>query len=289
MSVMNQSVQETERKCKREDKELLVFTKGAPEGILEGCSFILEKGKVRRLTNGDKEIIATKNRDLADDMVLLDDNFATIVDAVRNGRTIFDNIRTFVRYLLTTNLAEVFVVFLASLFGYLPIMPVQLLLINFLTDGLPALALGVDPTRKGTMQRKRRRKAEGIMNRKSIYWIMGIGIELGFVLLAIFFIGLKNGLATARTMVFTGFVLYEFVKISVIRYQQQLSWFSNKWLVLATTGCIALQLAILYTPLNRLFHVVPLGLFEWLILLLGAGISWILAMLITKYVVRYTH
>ena len=434
----------------RKNKELLVFTKGALEVILEGCSFILEKGKVRRLTNEDKEIIATRNRDLAEDalrvlafaykvlneeeekkeniendliflglqgmidaprrgvkeaietckragirvvmitgdnkitaqvvareigigkntlegkdldgisseqlrarvkevdifarvspmhkvgilkalqenghvvamtgdgvndapalknadigvsmgirgtdvakqtsdMVLLDDNFATIVDAVRNGRTIFDNIRNFVRYLLTTNLAEVLVVFLASLFGYLPIMPVQLLLINFLTDGLPALALGVDPTRKGTMQRKPREKAEGIMNRKSIYWIMGIGIELGFVLLAIFFIGLKNGLATARTMVFTGFVLYEFVKISVIRYQQQLSWFSNKWLVLATTGCIALQLAILYTPLNRLFHVVPLGLFEWLILLLGAGISWILAMLITKYVVRYTH
>jgi len=434
----------------RKNKELLVFTKGAPEVILEGCSFILEDGKVRRLSKGDKEIIASRNRDLAkdalrvlafaykalneeeekkeniendliflglqgmidaprrgvkeaietckragirvvmitgdnkitaqvvakeigigkntlegkdldgissqqlrarvkevdifarvspmhkvgilkalqenghvvamtgdgvndapalknadigvsmgirgtdvakqtSDMVLLDDNFATIVDAVRNGRTIFDNIRNFVRYLLTTNLAEVFVVFLASLFGYLPIMPVQLLLINFLTDGLPALALGIDPTRKGTMQRKPRKKAEGIMNRKSIYWIMGIGIELALVLLAIFFIGLKNGLATARTMVFTGFVLYEFVKISVIRYQQQLSWFSNKWLVLATTGCIALQLAILYTPLNRLFHVVPLGLFEWLILLLGAGISWILAVLITKYVVRYTH
>jgi len=434
----------------RKNKELLVFTKGAPEVILEGCSFILEDGKVRRLSKGDKEIIASRNRDLAkdalrvlafaykalneeeekkeniendliflglqgmidaprrgvkeaietckragirvvmitgdnkitaqvvakeigigkntlegkdldgissqqlrarvkevdifarvspmhkvgilkalqenghvvamtgdgvndapalknadigvsmgirgtdvakqtSDMVLLDDNFATIVDAVRNGRTIFDNIRNFVRYLLTTNLAEVFVVFLASLFGYLPIMPVQLLLINFLTDGLPALALGIDPTRKGTMQRKPRKKAEGIMNRKSIYWIMGIGIELALVLLAIFFIGLKNGLATARTMVFTGFVLYEFVKISVIRYQQQLSWFSNKWLVLATTGCIVLQLAILYTPLNRLFHVVPLGLFEWLILLLGAGISWILAVLITKYVVRYTH
>jgi len=434
----------------RKNKELLVFTKGAPEVILEGCSFILEDGKVRRLSKGDKEIIASRNRDLAkdalrvlafaykalneeeekkeniendliflglqgmidaprrgvkeaietckragirvvmitgdnkitaqvvakeigigkntlegkdldgissqqlrarvkevdifarvspmhkvgilkalqenghvvamtgdgvndapalknadigvsmgirgtdvakqtSDMVLLDDNFATIVDAVRNGRTIFDNIRNFVRYLLTTNLAEVFVVFLASLFGYLPIMPVQLLLINFLTDGLPALALGIDPTRKGTMQRKPRKKAEGIMNRKSIYWIMGIGIELALVLLAIFFIGLKNELATARTMVFTGFVLYEFVKISVIRYQQQLSWFSNKWLVLATTGCIALQLAILYTPLNRLFHVVPLGLFEWLILLLGAGISWILAVLITKYVVRYTH
>jgi len=434
----------------RKNKELLVFTKGAPEVILERCSFILEDGKVRRLTKGDKEIIASRNRDLAkdalrvlafarkvlkeeeekkeniennliflglqgmidaprrgvrkaietcrragirvmmitgdnkmtaqaiakeigigsnilegkdldgisseqlrarvkevdifarvspmhkvgilkalqenghvvamtgdgvndapalksadvgvsmgirgtdvakqtSDMVLLDDNFATIVDAVRNGRTIFDNIRNFVRYLLTTNLAEILVVFLASLFGYLPIMPVQLLWINFLTDGLPALALGVDPTRKGTMQRKPRKKAEGIMNRKSIYWIMAIGAELAVVLLAIFFIGLKNGLATARTMVFTGFVLYEFVKLSVIRYQQQLSWFSNKWLVLAITSCIVLQLAILYTPLNRLFHVVPLGLFEWLILLLGAGISWILAVLITKYVVRYTR
>jgi len=435
----------------KKDKELLVFTKGALEVILERCSFILEDGKVRRLTKGDKEIIASRNRDLAkdalrvlafahkvlseeeekkkekiendliflglqgmidaprrgvsravetcrragirvvmitgdnkitaqaiakeigigsnilegkdldgiskeelraiikdvdifarvspmhkvgilkalqenkhvvamtgdgvndapalksadvgvsmgirgtdvakqtSDMVLLDDNFATIVDAVRNGRTIFDNIRNFVRYLLTTNFAEVFVVFFASLFGYLPIMPVQLLWINFLTDGLPALALGVDPTRKGTMQRKPRKKAEGIMNRKSIYWIMAIGAELTVVLLAIFFIGLKNGLATARTMVFTGFVLYEFVKLSVIRYQQQLSWFSNKWLVLAISGCIALQLVILYTPLNRLFHVGPLGLFEWFVLLLGGGLTWIFAVLITKYIVRYTH
>ena len=139
------------------------------------------------------------------------------------------------------------------------------------------------------MQRKPRKKAEGIMNRKSIYWIAAIGVELAVVLLAIFFIGLKNGLATARTMVFTGFVLYEFVKLSVIRYQQQLSWFSNKWLVLATSGCLALQLAILYTPLNRLFHVVPLGLFEWFILLLGAGLTWIFAVLITKHIVRYTH
>jgi len=435
----------------RKDKELLVFTKGAPEVILERCSFVLENGKVRRLSNGDKEVIASRNRDLAkdalrvlafahkvlneeeekkkeniendliflglqgmidaprrgvrkavetcrragirvvmitgdnkitaqaiakevgigsnilegkdldrisseqlrarikdvdifarvspmhkvgilkalqenkhvvamtgdgvndapalksadvgvsmgirgtdvakqtSDMVLLDDNFATIVDAVRNGRTIFDNIRNFVRYLLTTNFAEVLVVFFASLFGYLPIMPVQLLWINFLTDGLPALALGIDPTRKGTMQRMPRKKAEGIMNRKSIYWIAAIGVELAVVLLAIFFIGLKNGLATARTMVFTGFVLYEFVKLSVIRYQQQLSWFSNKWLVLATSGCLVLQLAILYTPLNRLFHVVPLGLFEWFILLLGAGLSWIFAVLITKYIVRYDH
>jgi len=285
-------------------KEVDIFARVSPMHKVGILKALQENGHVVAMTgDGVNDAPALKNADIGvsmgirgtdvakqtSDMILLDDNFATIVDAVRNGRTIFDNIRNFVRYLLTTNLAEVLVVFLASLFGYLPIMPVQLLLINFLTDGLPALALGIDPTRKGTMQRKPREKAEGIMNRKSIYWIIGIGIELALILLAIFFIGLKSGLATARTMVFTGFVLYEFVKISVIRYQQQLSWFSNKWLVLATTGCIALQLAILYTPLNRLFHVVPLGLFEWLILLLGAGISWILAVLITKYVVRYTH
>ena len=285
-------------------KEVDIFARVSPMHKVGILKALQENGHVVAMTgDGVNDAPALKNADIGvsmgirgtdvakqtSDMILLDDNFATIVDAVRNGRTIFDNIRNFVRYLLTTNLAEVLVVFLASLFGYLPIMPVQLLLINFLTDGLPALALGIDPTRKGTMQRKPREKAEGIMNRKSIYWIIGIGIELALILLAIFFIGLKSGLATARTMIFTGFVLYEFVKISVIRYQQQLSWFSNKWLVLATTGCIALQLAILYTPLNRLFHVVPLGLFEWLILLLGAGISWILAVLITKYVVRYTH
>ncbi len=285
-------------------KEVDIFARVSPLHKVMILRALQENGHVVAMTgDGVNDAPALKNADVGismgirgtdvakqtSDMVLLDDNFATIVDAVRNGRTIFDNIRNFVRYLLTTNLAEVLVVFLASLSGYLPIMPVQLLLVNFLTDGLPALALGVDPTRKGTMQRKPRRKAEGIMNRKAMYWIVGNGIQMAFILLAIFFIGLKNGLVTARTMVFTGFVLYEFVKISVIRHQQQLSWFSNKWLVLATTGCIALQLAILYTPLNRLFHVVPLGLFEWFVLLLGAGVSWILAALISKYLVRYTY
>jgi len=435
----------------RKDKELTAFTKGAPEVILERCGFILEDGEVRRLARQEKEIIASKNRDLAknalrvlafaykvlgkgeekdkeriennmiflglqgmidaprrevkeaigtckragikvkmitgdnkvtaqaiareigigkntlegkdldsisreelrvkvdhvdifarvspmhkvrilkalqennhivamtgdgvndapalknadvgvamgirgtdvarqtSDMVLLDDNFATIVNAIKNGRTIFDNIRNFVRYLLTTNFAEVFVVFFASLLGYLPIMAVQLLWINFLTDGFPALALGVDPPRKGVMGRKPRKKTEGIMNKKLIYWVVAIGAELTIVLLIIFFIGLRGGLARARTMVFTGFVLYELVKLSVIRYQQKLSWLSNKWLILAISGSIVLQLVLLYTPLNNLFHVVPLHLFDWFVLFVGAGLSWIIAALITKPIVHYAY
>jgi Ca2+-transporting ATPase len=223
------------------------------------------------------------------DMILLDDNFATIVDAVKNGRTIFDNIRNFVRYLLTTNFAEVFVVFFVSLFGHLVMMPVQLLWINFITDGFPALALGIDPARRGVMERKPRKKAEGIMNKKLVYWIIAIGVELAIVLLVIFFVGLRQGLPTARTMVFTGFVLYEFVKLSVIRHQQNLSWLSNKWLILAIGGSIALQLMILYTPLNILFHVVPLPLSGWFVLLVGAGLSWMLALLITERIMRYTY
>jgi len=223
----------------------------------------------------------------ASDMILLDDNFATIVEAVRQGRTMFANIRNFVNYLLTSNFAEVFAVFFASLAGYLPITAVQLLWINLLTDGFPALALGVDPPRKDAMQRKPKPKEEGIIN-KRLGWLIGaIGMKKTIMLLAIFFIGLTHGLQVARTMLFTGFVLYEFVRIAVIRYQEKLSWLSNRWLLYAIALSIILQLIVIYTPLGIFFGVVKLGLWSWSILLGGIAIGWIIALWITKLVIRY--
>ncbi len=223
----------------------------------------------------------------ASDMILLDDNFATIVEAVRQGRTMFANIRNFVNYLLTSNFAEVFAVFFASLAGYLPITAVQLLWINLLTDGFPALALGVDPPRKDAMQRKPKPKEEGIIN-KRLGWLIGaIGMKKTIMLLAIFFIGLTHGLQVARTMLFTGFVLYEFVRIAVIRYQEKLSWLSNRWLLYAIALSIILQLIVIYTPLGIFFGVVKLGLWSWSILLGGIAMGWIIALWITKLVIRY--
>jgi Ca2+-transporting ATPase len=222
------------------------------------------------------------------DMILLDDNFATIRDAVREGRRIFDNLRKFVNYLLPTNLAEVFVIFLASLFGYMPLTVVQILWVNLLTDGFPALALGADPAAPGIMSRPPRPKGEGVINRRLAFLIAAIGTKKTAILLAIFFASLPLGLAVAQTTVFTGFVLYELVRIGVIRQQERLSFFSNKWLLLAIGCSLAAQLAVIYTPLSHFFGTVPLGLFSWALLLLGVVIGWIAAIGITRAVIRWT-
>lgn len=226
----------------------------------------------------------------ASDIVLLDDNFSTIKEAVKEGRTIFNNIRKFINYLLTCNFAEVAVIFLATIFFSLtdPILfPVQLLWINLLTDGLVALALGVDPPAGDIMRKKPRKKDEPIIN-KQLGWLIGaIGVKKTIMLLASFFITLHyRDEATARTVLFAGFVFYEFVRIASIRYQEKLTWLSNKWLLLALFGSIALQIMIIYTPLHEFFYVVPMGIFEWTVVLGGCLLGFVLAIPITKLIMK---
>jgi len=226
------------------------------------------------------------------DIILLDDNFKTIVGSIKEGRKIFDNIRKFINYLLVSNFAEVGVLLLATLFVSIKepiLLPVQILWVNLLTDGLPALALGVDPARPDIMSKPPRRKNEPIIN-KRLTWLIGtIGIKKIGVLLITFFIVLPLGIDIARTTLFTGFILYEFVRIGSIRYQEKLHWFSNKWLLGALSISVALQMIIVYTPLNSFFHVVPLGLYSWSVLIGGIIIGYALAILITKMVVRYVR
>ncbi|RLJ07660.1 MAG: hypothetical protein DRP12_01810 [Candidatus Aenigmatarchaeota archaeon] len=226
----------------------------------------------------------------ASDMILLDDNFASITAAIKEGRRVFDNIRKFVNYLLTCNLAEVGVIFFATLFLTLKepiLLPVQLLWVNLLTDGLPALALGVDPARPGIMQEPPRKAGELIINRK-LAWLIGtIGGAKTLILLFTFLFALPLGFPEARTVLFTGFVLYEFVRIGSIRYQEKLNWLSNRWLLLALAISIILQLLIIYTPLSSLFHLVPIGLTGWTILLSGVVVAYLSAIAITWAVMKY--
>lgn len=222
----------------------------------------------------------------ASDLILLDDNFATIVDAIKEGRTIFQNIRNFVNYLLSCNLSEVLVVFIASLFGFLPLSAVQLLWINLLTDGFPALALGIDPPRPGIMAQKPE-KGRKIINKKLMANIVVVGLELTFLLLAVFFIGLKHGLIVAQTMVFTGFVLFELVRIWSIRYNERLSLLSNPWLIAAILISVLLQLLVLYSPLSSYFKVIPLNLSQWIIILffliLGIALVTLTSRLLSRF------
>ncbi|WP_336338973.1 cation-translocating P-type ATPase [Haloarcula brevis] len=201
----------------------------------------------------------------ASDIVLLDDNYATIRNAIRRGRTIFDNVWKFVAYLLSANAAEVLLVFIASLFGYLILPAVQLLWINLLTDGLPALALGADPS-GDVMDREPRSGETGIVDRPMLTLIGGMGLVATALMLGLMTYTLDGAPSVtpyAMTMVFTGFVALEFVKLYVVRWTRDTPLRSNPWLAASVAASLALHLAILYTPLRQYFGTVALGVADW--------------------------
>ncbi len=228
----------------------------------------------------------------ASDIILLDDNFKTIKESIKEGRRIFDNIRKFVDYLLTCNTAEVVVVLLATIaLPFISIYPVQILWINLITDGLPALALSVDPARPDVMKRKPRRKSEGIINKKLASLILAIGVKKATMILLTFFAVLPLGIEKARTVMFTGFILYEFVRIGIIRYNEKFPsikyWFQNKFLNYSLLVSLLLQVIIIYTPLGVYFKVVPLGVYEWVVLILGTSLGFALGIWIAKIIDKF--
>jgi Ca2+-transporting ATPase len=218
-------------------------------------------------------------------MVLLDDNFATIVAAVEEGRRIATNIRKFLNYLLTGNLAEVLVILGASLVGALPITAVQILWVNLVTDSGPALALAVDPAPPGLMRHPPHRGP--IVGRAMLALVGGVGGLIAAIVLATFFIGLAWwDLDTARTMTFTALVAQEYLRLVVIRLHERAPLLANRWLLLAVGVSLGLQLLLLYTPLAGLFEAVPLDLGGWAVIGIGVGIGLPAALGVTSLVRR---
>ncbi|WP_254271579.1 calcium-translocating P-type ATPase, PMCA-type [Haloarcula marina] len=258
-----------------------VFARTAPEHKVRILRALQANGhRVAMTGDGVNDAPALKNADIgvamgirgtdvakqASDIVLLDDNYATIERAIERGRAIFDNVWKFVAYLLSANVAEVAIVFIGSLFGYLVLPAVQLLWINLLTDGLPAVALGADPASEDVMDRPPRDPDRGIVGRGMLGLMAGIGTVSTAVMLGLLFLTLDGARAVtpyAMTMVFTGFVAIEFEKLYVIRWLGETPTFSNPWLAGAIAVSAVLQLAVLYTPLNEYFGTVPLGLADW--------------------------
>jgi P-type Ca2+ transporter type 2C len=223
----------------------------------------------------------------AADMVLADDNFATIVAAVEEGRTVFSNIRKFLRYLLSSNLGEVMTMFfgvlLAKVIGLkaegsavvLPLLATQILWINLVTDGAPALALGVDPADAEVMNRPPRPHSERVITRRMWAGFFFIGAIMAIGTLLVLDASLPGGLIAgsgsmryAQTMAFTTLTIFQLFNVFNARSDEQSAFhglFQNRWLWGAILFSLALQAAVIYAPfLQQAFSTVGLSLGDWL-------------------------
>lgn len=228
------------------------------------------------------------------DMVLTDDNYASIVSAVEQGRIIYSNIRKFVYYLISCNVAEIMIIFLATLAGSSsPLNAIQLLWLNLLTDGLPALALGMEKGDPDIMEQPPRPVHEPIINRFMIVGIVVQTIAITVSVLVAYYIGLSwdgSSLVLAQTMAFVALSASELVRAYTARSERasllRLGVFGNKYMQYAVSFSIALLLGAVYIPfLQPIFDTAPLGMREWMVvlpLLLVPGI----AAEITKAIVR---
>ena len=189
----------------------------------------------------------------AADMVLLDDNFSTIVSAVREGRRIFDNILKFIRYTMTSNAGEVFTMLMAPLFGLpIPLLPIHILWINLVTDGLPGLALAAEPAETGAMHRPPRPPEQRIFTRSMLERIFWIGLLIAGLSLASQAWAYHGGSGNWQTMVFTVLTLSQLVNVLMIRSEREsiFGWrfFGNRPLLAAVALTLILQLVVIYWP-----------------------------------------
>ena len=211
----------------------------------------------------------------AADMILMDDNFSTIVAAIEEGRKIYQNIKKFIQYLLSCNLGEILTIFCAILIGLpRPLIPIQILWVNLVTDGLPALALGLDPAEEGLMNQKPRDPDEAIFSGKMGFNILSQGIYIGIITLVAFIIGIRHySLEIAQTM---AFATLSFAQLSQSLNSRSTRWslakigiFTNRYLILAMCISGMLQLGVMLIPaFQKIFKVASLNVDQWFIVFL---------------------
>jgi Ca2+-transporting ATPase len=285
-------------------REVSVYARVNPEHKLRIVRALQRDGATVAMTgDGVNDAPALKTADIgvamgiagtdvskeAADMVLADDNFATIVAAVEEGRAIFSNIRKFLRYLLSSNVGEVMTMFfgvlLADAIGLtaqggggavLPLLATQILWINLVTDGAPALALGVDPADAGTMTRPPRQRGEGVITRRMWLGIFFVGAVMAAGTLLVLDAALPGGLIEgsgelryAQTMAFTTLTLFQLFNVLNARSDERSAFvglFANRWLWAAVGVSLLLHAAVIYVPfLQQAFSTTSLGAGDWLV------------------------
>ncbi|WP_440895235.1 cation-translocating P-type ATPase [Amphibacillus sp. Q70] len=276
-----------------------VFARVTPRDKLRIVQALQSNGHVVAMTgDGVNDAPALKTSDIgvsmgkagtdvakeASDLILLDDNFATVVGAVEEGRHIYENIRKFIRYLLASNVGEILVMLFAMIVGLpLPLLPVQILWVNLVTDGLPALALGMDQSEKDLMEQAPRPLKEGIFARGLGFKIISRGFLIGMVSFIAFVIAYQNGaqsLPYARTIAFMTLVIAQLIHVFDCRNHRSIfdrHPFGNRYLVVAVLSSVALLIPVIYiTPIQTIFYTVALTGKDWLTILVFSSIPTII-------------
>ncbi len=270
-------------------KETKVYARVSPEHKVKIVTALKENGHITSMTgDGVNDALALKKADIGvamgitgtdvakntAEVILTDDNFATIVNAVEEGRIIFSNIKKFVFFLLSCNIGEILLVFVSILVGWeVPLLPIQLLWLNLVTDSFPALALGVENAEPGIMKQPPRNTNQAILDREMIGGIVFQAIAISIASLYTYYwamrmYGTGSGLIHARSVLFTTLILAELLRAFSSRSQTytlfKIGFFSNVRMVQAVLASFVLTAVVLYIPaLNEIFDVVPLTLRDW--------------------------
>ncbi|MDD2932410.1 MAG: HAD-IC family P-type ATPase [Methylotenera sp.] len=295
-----------EKTFKAEVELVRVYARVDPAQKIKIVRALQDKGEIVAMTgDGVNDAPALKAADIgiamgkggtdvareASRMVLLDDNFATIVNAVRYGRRLYDNIRKFVRYAVTTNSAEVLTIFLAPFLGLpIPLLPTHILWINLVTDGLPALALTAEPAERSVMRRPPRPPQESLFSHGMWQHMIWVGLLMAGLTLFAQAWAYHTGSSHWQTMAFTVLTLSQLAHVMAIRSEKEslfsIGIFSNRPLAAAVIVTFMLQMATIYVPaFNAIFKTEPLSVSELLVCMALSSIVFI-AVEIEKMLIR---
>lgn len=285
-----------------------VYARVNPEQKLKIISALQAKHHFVAMTgDGVNDAPALKNADIgiamgingtevskeASHMILLDDNFATIVVAVKHGRRIFDNILKFIKYIMTGNSGELWAIFLAPFFGLpIPLLPIHILWINFISDGLPGLALAYEPSDANIMKRLPRSPRQNIFSKGMAWHILFFGFFIGVTTIGLQAWAINNENTHWQTMAFSTLCFIQLGHVMAIRSEKEsifkIGVFSNKPMLMAILITVALQITIIYTPFfNHIFKTQPLSFYELAITIIVSSIVfW--AVEIEKWIKRIT-